>query len=345
MTQKLSVLRNGFFLTVLICVGAVAAHSQMPTLPPLPKTGSLSTPTNPQQFTFVVAGDNRPAKATDPQGPTPKEIFAAAQKLGPAFVMWTGDTIYGKNPDDAKLLHKQYKEFLDIARTAGVPVFNAPGNHELDDSKDVPNAQMLQYYISDMGPAYGAFTYGNSRFIALNSEAQAPSGTTGTCSPDQADKDDQDTKSKAVKKHKKHKKDKPNAPGYIDPAQLTLLQKDLEVNKNLAHILIFMHHPVEAENCKDALAEESVKALKQMFTNYSNVSYVISGHEHLYYNPQSNSGLGQPPSRTDPSQPPYYLVTGGAGAPLKSTPGGFYNYLVFTVNGSQISAEMIKLQQ
>jgi len=42
--------------------------------------------------------------------------------------MWTGDTIYGKNPDDAKLLHKEYKEFLDIAKTAGVPVFNAPGN-------------------------------------------------------------------------------------------------------------------------------------------------------------------------------------------------------------------------
>lgn len=336
MTQKLPVLRNGFFLTMLICAGAVAAHSQMPALPPLPKTGSLSTPTNPQQFTFVVAGDNRPAKAGDPQGSTPKEIFAAAQKLGPAFVMWTGDTIYGKNPDDAKLLHKQYKEFLDIAKTAGVPVFNAPGNHELDDSKDVPNAQMLQYYISDMGPAYGAFTYGNSRFIALNSEAQAPSGTTGTCSSGQA-----------AKKQKKHKKDKPNAPGYIDPVQLALLVKDLELNKNLAHILIFMHHPVEAENCKDALAEESVQALQQTFTNFSNVSYVISGHEHLYYNPQSKSmdGTDQPPGRTDPSQPPYYLVTGGAGAPLKMTPGGFYNYLVFTVDGARISAEMIKLQQ
>ncbi len=123
--------------------------------------------------------------------------------------------------------------------------------------------------------------------------------------------------------------------------------KDLELNKNLAHILIFMHHPVEAENCKDALAEESVQALQQTFTNFSNVSYVISGHEHLYYNPQSKSmdGTDKPPSRTDPSQPPYYLVTGGAGAPLKSTPGGFYNYLVFTVNGAKISAEMIKLQQ
>jgi len=52
----------------------------------------------------------------------------------------------------------------------------------------MPNAQMLQYYIADMGPAYGAFTYGNSHFIALNSEAHAHRGPTGTCSSDQAAK-------------------------------------------------------------------------------------------------------------------------------------------------------------
>jgi|SRR5579859_4752538 len=334
MTLKLPVLRQKFFLAMMICSGAVAAYSQMPTLPPLPGTGSLSTPADPSKFTIVVAGDNRPAKATDPQGNTSKEIFAAAQKLGSAFVMWTGDTIYGKNPDHAKVLHKEYKEFLEIAKTAGVPVFNAPGNHELDDSNDVPNAQMLQYYVSDMGPAYGAFTYGNSRFIALNSEAQAPSGTTGTCPSSTAGK--------------KHKKDKPNAPGYIDPTQLALLAKDLELNKNLAHILIFMHHPVEALNCKDALAEESVNALQQMFTSYHNVSYVISGHEHLYYNPQGNAtnqGMDQPPSRTDPSQPPYYLVTGGAGAPLSDPPNGIYNYLVFQIDGANISGQMIELKR
>jgi hypothetical protein len=330
---------------MLACAGAVAAHGQMPTLAPLPRTGSLPTPANPAKFTILVAGDNRPAKATDPQGPTSKTIFAAAQKLGAAFVMWTGDTIYGKNPDDPKLLHHQYKEFLDIAKTAGVPVFNAPGNHELDDSNDVPNAQMLQYYTSDMGLAYGAFTYGNSRFIALDSEAVPPSGVTGTCSSDDTGKDAKSNDNAKSPQDKKHKKNKFSAPGYISPAQLALLTKDLALNKSLAHILIFMHHPVEAENCSDALAEESVKALEQIFSQYSNVSYVISGHEHLYYNPQSKSpdGIDQPPSRTDPSQPPYYLVTGGAGAPLNSAPGGFYNYLVFTVDGANISAQMINL--
>jgi hypothetical protein len=345
MMQKLAVLRCIFFLTIMIGLSAVAVHGQMPALSPLPGTGSLSAPANSTKFTFVVAGDNRPAHSSDPQPSTPGEIFAAASKLSPAFVMWTGDTIYGKDPT-AAVLQKEYTEFLGIAKTAGAPVFNAPGNHELDDANDVPNAQMLQYYTSYMGLPYGAFTYGNSRFITLNSEEQAPSGTTGTCSSDQADSSES-AKDKDSKKDKKHKKDKPNAPGYIDPTQLTLLQQDLDANKTMAHILIFMHHPVEAVKCKDALAEESVQALEALFKNYSNVSYVISGHEHLYYNPQSKGkkGLDQPPNRTDPSQPPYYLVTGGAGAPLNSSPGGFYNYLVFKVDGAKIKAEMIQLKK
>src|SRR5205809_129847 len=318
MTQKLPVPRHAFCLATLICVCAVGAHSQMPTLSPLPGTGSLSAPGNPAKFTIVVAGDNRPAKAADKQGHTPKKIFADAQKIAPAFVMWTGDTIFGKDPQHGKRIHKEYKEFLKIAQTAGVPVFNAPGNHELDDSQNKPSTQMLQYYISDMGLAYGAFTYGNSRFIALDSEAEPPSGVTGTCSPGTAS-DVENTN------------DKFNAPGYIDQAQLALLRQDLKNNKNLAHILIFMHHPVKAVKCKDALAQESVQALEALFQNYSNVSYVISGHEHLYYNPQSKGkhGLDQPPNRTDPAQPPFYLVTGGAGAPLRELPNGFYNYLVF----------------
>jgi len=70
MTPMLPVLRRRFFLATLICAGAVAAHSQMPLLPPLPKTGSLSTPSNPQQFTFLVAADNRPAKPL-----TVKDLF------------------------------------------------------------------------------------------------------------------------------------------------------------------------------------------------------------------------------------------------------------------------------
>ena len=40
---------------------SIAALAQMPALSPLPETAALSQPANPAQFTFVLAGDNRPA--------------------------------------------------------------------------------------------------------------------------------------------------------------------------------------------------------------------------------------------------------------------------------------------
>ncbi len=341
------------FLSFVVLSFSPATLAQMPALSPLPGTGSLSTPSNPAHFVFVAAGDNRPAKKGDPQGATPREIFAAAQKLNPAFLMWTGDTISGKDPSNPSGVQAEYSEFLGIAKTAGAPVFNAPGNHELDDKNDVPNAQMLSYYKADMGLPYGAFTYGNSRFITLDSEEESPNGTTGTCKADKGTDEDTGGKAKGsalgsafldpAPKTKAAKAAKPEAPGYIDDEQLALLKQDLDSNKDKAHVFIFMHHPVEALKCKDALDEKSVKHLKKLFKDYSNVSYVISGHEHIYYNPQSKSGLKPPPGRTDPAQPPTYLVSGGAGAPLSKGPNGFHHYMVFTVDGAKISVELIKL--
>ena len=122
------------FLATLICACAPATWAQMPELSPLPGTGSLSQPSNPAQFTFVLAGDNRPAHRQCAQPPTPGKIFSAVQQMqnpSAAFVLWTGDTISGKQPDKPKRMRDQYREFLGIAKTAGVPVFNAPGNHEI----------------------------------------------------------------------------------------------------------------------------------------------------------------------------------------------------------------------
>jgi len=63
----------------------------------------------------------------------------------------------------------------------------------------------------------------------------------------------------------------------------------------------------------------------------------------MYYNAQDPADLTKPPSRSDPLQPPYYLVSGGAGAPLKNLPGGFYHYLVFQVDGNNISPALVKV--
>ena len=318
---------QGFLLFSLQLCGLVA-FAQMPLLAPLPKTGSLSKPVDDTKFVFVLAGDNRPAHASCPQPPTPGKIFAAVKSMNPAaaFVLWTGDTISGKDPKNKKI-HEQYKEFLDLAATAGVPVFNAPGNHEMDDEKNLPSSAMKALYKKYMAGTYGGFNYGNSRFIALDSENE-PAATTPSRPSSTAEGE-----SKAV------------APGAITQKQLALLKKDLHESKSKTHIIIFMHHPVVPYDTKDGLDPASVAALQKIFAGYKNVSYVVSGHEHLYFNSQGDrKKLTDPPTRKDPSQPPYYLVSGGAGAPLKKdTPGSFFHYLVFQVDGDTITPSLIKV--
>jgi 3',5'-cyclic AMP phosphodiesterase CpdA len=315
-------------LSLFLLLFTAMSFGQMPDLAPLPQTGSLSKPADASKFTFVLAGDNRPAHSTCPQPPTPGQIFSAVHDMKPAasFVLWTGDTISGKDPNEA-ILKAQYAGFLNIAVTAGVPVFNAPGNHEMDDANEVPSKAMKDFYKKYMAGTYGAFSYGNSRFIALDSENEP--------TPVKLTKQ-KSTAEGTVKSQ---------PPGFITKEQLHLLKGDLEANKDKAHVIIFMHHPVKPYSSKTGLYEPSVKALKDIFKNYKNVSYVVSGHEHIYYNPQGpKDKLTDPPSRKDPSQPPYYLISGGGGAPLKQgTPGSFFHYLIFKVDGDTITPTLVKV--
>jgi hypothetical protein len=325
--------RQSFSWFFVVPILASAAIAQMPALSPLPGTGQLSNPADPNKFTFVLAGDNRPAKNSCKQPPEPGMIFEAVKALNPpaAFVLWTGDTISGKEPDAARL-KKDYKKFLELAAKAGVPVFNAPGNHELDDADNVPSEAMKGYYRDNMAGTYGAFSYGNSRFIALDSENE-PAGS---------------KKSKELTMAEGEAKSE--APGSITAKQLGLLKEDLAADTKTAHVLIFMHHPVFPYDTQDGLDQPSVTALQDLFAQYS-VSYVVSGHEHMYYNSLgSKTTMTPPPGRTDPMPPPlpmappFYLVSGGAGAPLKNTPAGsFFHYLVFSVDGDKVSPTLVQL--
>lgn len=322
----------------LICPAALA---QMPDLIPLPKTGKVSNPADPRKFTFVLAGDNRPADTSCHQPPEPGIIFDAVKAMTPpaAFVLWTGDTISGKSTDKLKA---EYDEFFKLAARAGAPVFNAPGNHEMDNSRNIPDAEMKKLYLSYINPenkpslfTYGAFTYGNSRFIALDSENEP-------------------TKEKPTREITFAEGEaKSEAPGAITKKQLDLLKADLEAaRKNkLDHVFIFMHHPVIPYKPKDGLDADSVAKLQQIFAKYQNVAYVVSGHEHLYYypgdkkTPGNHKKLVPPPGRTDPSnKPPVYIVSGGGGAPLKDEPAGsIFHYLIFNVDGATVTPKLIEI--
>ena len=332
-------------LSALIALlGSSLARAQtngFPQLPPVPHTGQLPENTTTTQFTFVVAGDNRPNGKTSIQPKILGQIFNDAQQYKPAFFLWCGDTISGHTTDE-KTLKEQYAKFITAAKQAGAPLFNAPGNHEMDlvmstpgIAIEVPVPKMNEYYLKYMRDpantppyAYGAFNYGNSRFIALNTEEVAPGDLTR--SPGR-------TVKSLIKLD----------PGYVSQEQVALLTQDLENNKSKDHIFIFMHHPIVPNKYDAGLTALLALELQQLFAKYPNVSYVLAAHEHLYYNASANT-LTPSPWKSGTSQPPIYLITGGAGAPLdkcgKNTGycHSFNHYLVFTVNGDTVKVDVVQ---
>lgn len=332
--------------------GSAQAQTEpgFPLLPPIPQTGQLQDKPEATHFVFIAAGDNRPADATKKQPPTVTQIFQdGAKQYKPVFFIWSGDTIVGHRKFGHKIdraqLEAQYKEFFSIAALAKVPVFNSPGNHEMDsvqkisnETIETPDAGMQKLYLKSMNypanaPPYGAFNYGNSRFIAVDTE-EIPA-LIGLRSEGKT----------VVTKGKKIKLD----PGFVTPQQIELLTQDLEANKDKAHIFVFMHHPIIPAKKPSALNKENADTLLALFWQYPNVSYVIAAHEHIYYNAGGNALV--PAARQGPSSSgPTYIVSGGAGAPLDSCPtigasncGSFHHYLVFEVDGATVKLQVVKV--
>jgi hypothetical protein len=327
--MKPHVVRAGVLGAILIISAPAWADKDkkrgFPLLPPVPQTGQLKNDSSTTKFCFIAAGDNRPADEGSEQPPVLTQILNDAQKFNPVFFLWSGDIIYGHETEKDKLA-PQYQGFFDIAKLAKAPMFNAPGNHEMDvitklpnEKIETPDPEMLKHYLHFMqyprdAPAYGAFDYGNCRFIALNTEeVGGPPAPTPTATPE-----------------KKLKLD----PGFVSQEQMKLLKDDLEANKDKAHIFVFMHHPIKPLKKSAGLYEPSANELEALFENYPNVSHVIAAHEHFYYKP--------------PASPkgPTYLVSGGAGAPCDKCDGDpncqqEFHYLVFNVDKDKVDVQMV----
>jgi 3',5'-cyclic AMP phosphodiesterase CpdA len=303
--------------------------SPMPVLPPLPKTGTLKPASGDTDFTFIVAGDNRPAQP----GPTPSaitgQIISDLKQYQPGFILWTGDAIYGKDPNK-KLIKAEYKAFLDLIQGAGVPVFNVPGNHEMNAKKNAPCPKLGELYQKHMvKELYGAFAYGDSRFVALNTDSLKKSAN---CVP-------------PTKKYVNN--------GYVNKDQLASLNAYLKANADARYIFIFMHRPMAPSKSAAGLDAGSAKALKKIFAKYTNIAYVLAGHQHQYYNALTGDTSPPPCLPAKGNSPPFYLVTGGAGAPLSGDKdegeeeeaeldsNAFYNYLVFEVKADTVKATLV----
>jgi hypothetical protein len=299
----------------------------LPAAAPMRGTGELPPNDAGDTFTFVVFGDNRPAKG-DPQPDTIKEIFNEINDLKPSFALSLGDVIEGKpQPGDADAITKirqQMDGFLKLAATANAPIYNAPGNHEMDDDQDIPTQRMHDLYHEIAGPSYGAFNFGASRFILLNTE-DVPAADTPPPAKDAEF-------------------------SYMSPRQIAELKADLDANRDKKHIFICMHYPIHAKDegppnstFDDRLYPESREALLELFKDYDNIAYVMAAHGHLYYNPQSPDNITDVPG-WQPGAPINYLVSGGAGAPLNAGKWGFHHYLIFSVDGENVTVELVKLQ-
>ena len=149
----------------LLLAPIVRAETNLPLLP-MPAGGEvrLASAADSNRFTFAVCGDNRPPASHMAAPPTAGQVFDELRLLQPALCLWTGDVIYGSDESvgEAQL---EYDAFLATVARAETPVFNAAGNHEIADRKDLE-----ALYESRIGRLYGSFDYGHSHFIALDTE-------------------------------------------------------------------------------------------------------------------------------------------------------------------------------
>ncbi len=308
-------------LTVLLLASATA----LPALPRIKGTPALTNKTT-TQFTFYVGGDNRPDSGNDPS-PAFQALIPAMQtamKTTPAaFVLWGGDIIKGKKSSDAKT---QYPKVLPWFAKLGVPVFNVPGNHEVDkkgsgDCHDAPDddGKLLAAYTKYVSAKpSGWFKYGNSVFVGINTEE-----TPG-----------------------KNHQPKGCFNGYVSPSSLTTIQNTIGSVPKGTNVFLFMHRPTQDDNSHQMAPDKADKDTHygkaiDSFVKYvssltnPNVVYVFASHDHRYYQavPGSATKTG-------------FVVTGGGGAPLSGCPdkpnaGAYYHFLQVTVNGSSVSINAV----
>jgi hypothetical protein len=238
-----------------------------------------------------------------------KTIFDEIGFVRPDFVLWSGDTVYGYCDTRAEL-DGEYNAFLDLAARGAVPLFNAPGNHEIHSGQTCPSpppaAELCgppcseDVFAQRFGELYGSFDYAGAHFISLDTDV-----------PDHEDE--------------------------ISGKQLEWLQKDLELNKGARAIFIFCHTEFHSAPLIDPKKShtpiKNAAELQAIFKKYP-VKGVFAGHEHLFWR--------EPAEKHDGIA---YFVAGGAGAPLYAPPerGGYTHYILVRLGAdNQVTYDVIE---
>ena len=321
------------------------------TFPPILQLPTGAEQINPTpgstSFTFVVAGDNRPAHDGDPLTKPLLDIITRLSANPPDFVVWNGDSVYGKQEIGIK---EQYAQFLEAFKPLNVPVFNAPGNHEMvvqtliacGTKADPYNGElpdfsgsMMADYESSMSAPYGMFRYGNAAFLIINTDDVLDVTLASGCVYN----------------------------GYVGKAQLAALQATLDqlaADATVTHVFCLMHRPVKDKGGSQIGAPKGdtsdygtqVEAFRHLLDQgkYPKMSFVFASHDHLLYVTPEPANPNGPFTGSSPNKgKPVFIVTGGAGAPLsgckngKGKPGAYFHYTTVTVNGADVTVNVVPL--
>ncbi len=115
----------------------------------------------PDQFDFVVCGDSRSAVPIV----LPEAFYQMIREwnvLNPSLVLDVGDLVLGGDKDQFAAM---WNEFEKAVGGSKAPFFPLVGNHDVTEEQETNS--MFEKRIA---PLRYAFDYGNSRFIALNTE-------------------------------------------------------------------------------------------------------------------------------------------------------------------------------
>jgi hypothetical protein len=116
-------------------------------------------------FSFAVIGDNR----GDPDGSQHAvflQIIRTIDEMGVDLVFNTGDVIDGYSAEREDALLRQWRAYQQAIASLHVPLFHAPGNHDIFDTLSA------RVWRSLWGPTYYSVDYGNSRFVVLDTETE-----------------------------------------------------------------------------------------------------------------------------------------------------------------------------
>jgi hypothetical protein len=170
----------------------------------------------------------------------------------PAFAVVTGDLVDSKSNTSAV----DYYNYCAAQLKSTIPLYQLPGNHDVDDAPSPTSYAIWQNNFSSSGTAnpWFSFTYGNNLFICLDSMIL---------------------------------KNPANYPGK-NTEEMTWLTNQLQNSTNYDNVMVFMHIPICMTSVTETDGSNNMplgtgngirKQLLDLFHQY-NVKAVFSGHAH-----------------------------------------------------------------